>query len=124
VSKLRLWSAHHPHNSFSPAEVLSRIICISNITPAVQTRHFCIEHPSITEPALRLKSLGSKLNIINVDANGLITQVAIDKIIKEKPDLVSIILANNETGVIQDLAPYAGKLRAHNITVHTMPYRH
>ena len=78
-----------------------------------------IEHPSITEPALRLKSLGSTLSIINVDTNGLITPVAIDNIIKQKPDLVSIMLANNETGVIQDLAPYAKKLRANNITVHT-----
>ena len=78
-----------------------------------------IEHPSITEPALRLKSLGSTLSIINVDTNGLITPVAIDNIIKRKPELVSIMLANNETGVIQDLAPYAKKLRANNITVHT-----
>jgi len=78
-----------------------------------------IEHPSITEPALRLKSLGSTLSIINVDTNGLITPVAIDEIIKRKPDLVSIMLANNETGIIQDLAPYAKKLRANNITVHT-----
>ncbi len=78
-----------------------------------------IEHPSVTEPALRLERLGARLNIINVDANGLITQDAIDKIIKEKPELVSIILANNETGVIQNLAPYAGKLRANGIRVHT-----
>jgi cysteine desulfurase len=78
-----------------------------------------IEHPSITEPALRLKSLGSTLSIIKVDTNGLITPVAIDEIIKQKPDLVSIMLANNETGIIQDLAPYAKKLRANNITVHT-----
>jgi cysteine desulfurase len=78
-----------------------------------------IEHPSITEPALRLKRSGTKLSIINVDANGLITQAAIDKLIKENPDLVSIMLANNETGVIQDLAPYAKRLRANGIIVHT-----
>jgi cysteine desulfurase len=52
-------------------------------------------------------------------ANGLITDTAIDKVIKEKSNLVSIMLANNETGVIQDLAPYAKKLSANNITVHT-----
>jgi cysteine desulfurase len=78
-----------------------------------------IEHPSITEPALRLKRLGAQLSIINVDANGLITQVAIDKVIEEQPDLVSIMLANNETGVIQDLAPYIKQFRANDITVHT-----
>ena len=78
-----------------------------------------IEHPSITEPALRLKSLGSRLSIVNVDANGLITQDGIDELIGEKPGMVSIMLANNETGVIQDLAPYAKQLRANNIMVHT-----
>ena len=78
-----------------------------------------IEHPSVTEPALRLKRLGSTLSIIDVDTNGLITPEAIDKIIKQKPDLVSIMWANNETGVIQDLAPYAKKLRANDIIVHT-----
>ena len=78
-----------------------------------------IEHPSITEPALRLQRQGAQLDIIPVDANGLITQVAIDKVIKEKPGLVSIMLANNETGVIQNLALYASQLRANDITVHT-----
>lgn len=77
------------------------------------------EHPSITEPALRLKKLGTRLNIVNVDANGMIAQDAIDKLIKENPDLVSIMLANNETGVIQDLASYARQLSANGIMVHT-----
>jgi cysteine desulfurase len=78
-----------------------------------------IEHPSITEPALRLQRLGAKLDIIPVDANGLVTQVAIERVLKDKPDLVSIMLANNETGGIQDLAPHAEKLRTNGITVHT-----
>jgi len=78
-----------------------------------------IEHPSITEPALRLKRLGAELDIINVDANGLITQVAFDQIINEKPDMVSIMMANNETGIIQNLATYANPLRANDIKVHT-----
>ncbi|MEI6268797.1 MAG: aminotransferase class V-fold PLP-dependent enzyme, partial [Methylococcaceae bacterium] len=66
-----------------------------------------------------LKSLGATLNIIKVDANGLITQATIDELIKNQPDLVSIMLANNETGGIQDLAPYAKTLRANAIKVHT-----
>lgn len=78
-----------------------------------------IEHPSITEPALRLKQLGSTLSIINVDTNGLVTQAAIEELINKKPDMVSIMIANNETGVIQDLAPCVQKLRANNIIVHT-----
>ncbi|MDO9270274.1 MAG: aminotransferase class V-fold PLP-dependent enzyme, partial [Methylobacter sp.] len=71
------------------------------------------------EPALHLKSLGHELTLLNVDANGLVTQDAIDEIITLKPELVSIMLANNETGVVQHVAHYADQLRAHGIRVHS-----
>jgi cysteine desulfurase len=78
-----------------------------------------IEHPSITDPAERLRRQGHELSIIDVDANGLITQEAINAAIQSKPALVSIMLANNETGVVQDVACYAQQLREHGIVVHT-----
>ena len=77
------------------------------------------EHPSVIESALHLKSRGHELAMINVDANGLITQGTIDEIIRLKPGLVSIMLANNETGVVQDVARYAKQLREHGIIIHT-----
>jgi cysteine desulfurase len=104
---------------FTSGGTESNNMALATLPPQGKLAISAIEHPSISEPALRLKSLGSTLNIINVDTNGLITQVAIDKIIKEKPDLVSIMLANNETGVIQDLATHANNLRANDISVHT-----
>ncbi len=78
-----------------------------------------IEHPSVMEPALHLKSQGHELALLKVDANGLITQSAIDEAISLKPGLVSMMLANNETGVIQNIAHYADQLKAHGIKVHT-----
>lgn len=78
-----------------------------------------IEHPSIAEPAQRMNSLGRELAIMAVDADGLITREAIDAIIRRKPGLASFMLANNETGVIQDVAAYARQLREHPILVHT-----
>lgn len=104
---------------FTSGGTESNNLALATLPPQGRLAISAIEHPSIIEPALRLKRLGTQLDIINVDANGLITQGAIDKVIMEKPDLVSIMLANNETGVIQDLAPYAKKLRANDITVHT-----
>ena len=59
-----------------------------------------IEHPSITAPALRLKSQGHELAIINVDANGCISQDAIDKI-------------------IQDLASHTQQLRENGVIIHS-----
>ena len=97
----------------------SNNLALAALAPQGKLAISAIEHPSITEPALRLKSLGAQLSIIDVDADGLVTPTAIAKLIKAKPDLVSIMLANNETGVIQDLAPVARQLSANGISVHT-----
>jgi cysteine desulfurase len=78
-----------------------------------------IEHPSISEPALHLRHKGHDLHIIKVDNNGVITDEAIDELVRCQPGLVSIMLANNETGIIQNLAPIASHLTAKGIRVHT-----
>jgi len=104
---------------FTSGGTESNNLALASLPPQGKLAIAATEHPSITEPALRLQRLGTRLSIINVDADGLITPAAIDRLIKEKPDLVSIMLANNETGVIQDLAPYARQLRANGMIVHT-----
>jgi cysteine desulfurase len=78
-----------------------------------------IEHPSVSEPAVHLQRQGHDLAIIDVASDGLMTQAAIDKAIAKKPDFVSIMLANNETGVIQDVARYAQQFTAIGATVHS-----
>jgi cysteine desulfurase len=78
-----------------------------------------IEHPSVTEPAAHLKKHGVGLTIIAVDSKGLISQTAINKALADKPDVVSIMLANNETGVIQNVASYAQQFTAIGTTVHS-----
>lgn len=78
-----------------------------------------IEHPSISEPAENLARQCNELRLINVDNNGLVIPKAIDEIAQYRPELVSIMLANNETGVIQDVARFAPQLRDKAIIVHT-----
>lgn len=78
-----------------------------------------IEHPSIVEPAEHLHSQGHELSVIGVNSDGLIEQDGIDKIIARKPGLVSIMLANNETGALQDIAGIAGQFTAKGIKMHT-----
>ncbi|PPK74416.1 cysteine desulfurase [Methylobacter tundripaludum] len=94
-------------------------LALATLAPQGGLAVSAIEHPSIIEPALHLKSQGHELTLLNVDANGLITQDAIDEVIRLKPGLVSIMLANNETGVVQHIAHYADQLRAQGIKVHT-----
>ncbi len=104
---------------FTSGGTESNNLALATLPPPGKLAISAIEHPSITEPALRLQRQGARLSIINVDADGLVTPAAIDQLIKEKPNLVSIMLANNETGVIQDLAPIARQLSAYGIVVHT-----
>jgi cysteine desulfurase len=94
-------------------------LALMAIKPGAKLAISAVEHPSISEPAEQLAGLGHELKLIGVDGNGLVTQEAIDEIIQYKPALVSIMLANNETGVIQDVARYAQQLRDKGIIVHT-----
>ncbi len=94
-------------------------LALASLAPHAGLAVSAIEHPSVIEPALHLKSLGHPLTLLEADADGLITQDAIDQIIPLKPGLVSAMLANNETGAVQNIAYFAGQLAAHGINVHT-----
>lgn len=94
-------------------------LALATLKPLRALAVSAVEHPSVIEPALRLKNQGHQLTVLSTDANGLVTQSAVNEIIKSKPDLVSIMLTNNETGVVQNIAGYADLLRAEGITVHS-----
>ncbi|TAN64640.1 MAG: cysteine desulfurase [Methylobacter sp.] len=94
-------------------------LALATLPPQAGFAVSAIEHPSIIEPALYLQSQGHTLSLLDVNADGLITQDAIDEIIRLKPHLVSIMLANNETGAVQNIAHYADQLRAHGIKFHS-----
>jgi cysteine desulfurase len=57
-----------------------------------------IEHPSVLEAA---KASGKPVEVVPVDGNGVIDLVALEKMLQGPKALVSVMLANNETGVIQ-----------------------
>jgi cysteine desulfurase len=94
-------------------------LALMALKPGSKLAISAIEHPSISEPAEYLASLGHGLSLIEVDRHGCVTQEAVDEIIQFDPELVSIMLANNETGVIQDVASVAQQLREKGIVVHT-----
>ncbi|MEI6707777.1 MAG: cysteine desulfurase family protein [Methylococcales bacterium] len=94
-------------------------LALAIVNPAAKFAISAIEHPSIIQPALHLKNQGRELTIMDVDSTGIITQDAINQVIEQHPQLVSMMLANNETGVIQNIACYAEQLKANNILIHT-----
>ena len=62
-----------------------------------------IEHMSLLEPALSVTDFGCVVDQIAVNEQGLVTQESLKQVIKNDTALVSVMAANNETGVIQDI---------------------
>jgi cysteine desulfurase len=94
-------------------------IC-SNLLPA-QILTSAIEHPCVSRPALALalSNRGYKAHSIQVDADCNIKMAHLQKLLQTPTNLVSVMLANNETGAIQDIAKVAEITREHKAYVHT-----
>jgi len=73
-----------------------------------------IEHPAVLEAA---KASGKPVEVIPVDGNGVVDLAALEALLKGPRALVSVMLANNETGVIQPVAEIARMAQGH--LVHT-----
>lgn len=78
-----------------------------------------IEHPCVMKPAQELTRQGWKLHRFAIDATGRVEIEGVEEALKEPTALVSVMLANNETGVIQDVAAIAGKARQSGALAHT-----
>ncbi len=78
-----------------------------------------IEHPCVIKPAEQLARHGWLLKKLPVDALGRIDGDYFDAVVHQKPKLISVILANNETGVVQDIAGLASRAKATGAWFHT-----
>ncbi|MGB7204168.1 MAG: cysteine desulfurase family protein [Anderseniella sp.] len=77
-----------------------------------------IEHPCVLEAA---KASGKLTSLIPVDSNGIIDLAALDTLLRDGQGraLVSVMLANNETGVIQPIRDIVALAQKHDALVHT-----
>ncbi len=78
-----------------------------------------VEHSCVANPARELARGGWKLRRIAVDGEGRLDPADLDAALAEPTGLVAVMLANNETGVILDVAAAAEKARARGAWVHT-----
>jgi cysteine desulfurase len=78
-----------------------------------------IEHPCVREPAKQLQRTGWRLREIAVDENCRVAGADFLAACAEKPALVSVMLANNETGVVQDVAALAAQAGSARAWFHT-----
>jgi len=71
-----------------------------------------VEHPCILKPAAQLARNGWQLRTVAVDAAGRAIFDDFAEAVAARPKLLSIMLANNETGVVQDIPALATAAKA------------
>jgi cysteine desulfurase len=78
-----------------------------------------IEHRAVRDPARRLEREGCAVTWLAPDGEGRIDPDAVRRALRPETRLVSVILAHNEIGVIQDLAAIGAICREHGALLHT-----
>ncbi|MCA1946088.1 MAG: cysteine desulfurase [Desulfovibrio sp.] len=83
-----------------------------------------VEHPAVLGPARVLERRGVQVVVLPVDGRGVVAPATLEEALRRSagvvgPRLVSVMLANNETGVLQSLAELAAMAHAHGALLHT-----
>jgi len=78
------------------------------------------EHHAVLEPAEHLMHKdGFKLDLLPVDGDGFSSSYDLSRLVTDQTALVSVMHANNETGVVQDIAALTTVTREKGILFHT-----
>jgi cysteine desulfurase len=77
------------------------------------------EHRSVLDPVRALCKRGFRARELEVDALGRLSPRALEKALETDTLVVSLMHANNEIGVIHDLAAFSPITRARGIALHT-----
>jgi len=88
-------------------------------TPRTRIVVGAVEHEAVLNTAKALGRRGAGVTILPVDAEGRVSPAALSEALGPDVALVSIMVANNETGVIQPVAELAALAHAQGAIVHT-----
>lgn len=120
--------------SVRPSEIVftgggteANVLALLGISEAVHERDrrrtrvlvSAIEHDSILDNISLLRSAGFTVELIKPDRHGIVTPAALDALIGPDVALVSIMIANNETGVVQPISDLASIAHAAGARFHT-----
>ena len=76
------------------------------------------EHKAVLDPCAALEREGWRVTWLDVDAQGLISIDSLTDALADDTVLVSVMLANNEVGVVQDLTAIGALTKERGITFH------
>ncbi|MDH5566563.1 MAG: cysteine desulfurase, partial [Myxococcales bacterium] len=94
--------------------------CVAD-TRGAAPRHLVtssVEHPSVEMPLQELERRGWRVTRVPVDAEGGLEAEAVAAAVDADTALVSILWANNETGVVQPIQAIAEAVRARGVPLH------
>lgn len=77
-----------------------------------------VEHSSILEICKKLQNTGYEVTYLSVDEDGMINLDELKEAISDKTCLVSVMWANNETGVISPIPEISDLCSKHNVLFH------
>ena len=78
-----------------------------------------VEHHAVLNACKRLEDTGSEVTYLPVDARGLVDPDDLRRAIRPNTKLISIIFANNETGVLQDVTAIGAIAAEADVYFHT-----
>ncbi|MBN1685990.1 MAG: aminotransferase class V-fold PLP-dependent enzyme [Spirochaetales bacterium] len=78
-----------------------------------------IEHPSVLNTVQKLESRGVPAKYVGVDPQGKIDLNELEEAVSDKSALVSVMMANNEIGTVQNIRKISEIAHRHGALVHT-----
>jgi cysteine desulfurase len=78
-----------------------------------------IEHPAILATCKEMENAGAEITYLPVDSSGRVDPQAVEAAIRETTLLISVMHANNETGVIQPIEEISEIARRRDVCLHT-----
>lgn len=76
------------------------------------------EHAAVLDPCRELSRRGFRVHFVGVDVGGIVDLEALDRAVQEDTLLVSVMLANNETGVMQPIGEVSRIARSRGALLH------
>jgi len=96
-------------------------LAVKGAARAGRGRHLvvsAIEHHAVLEAAAVLEAEGFAVARVRPEADGRLDPAAVEAHLRPETVLVALMLANNETGVLQPVAEVAARCRARGVPVH------
>jgi len=104
--------------------VLSLTACQSNLCDlgegtGAEVITTTIEHPCVLETARCLQNRSRRISFVDVDRNGKINIEQLQNMLSKETHIVSVMMANNEIGTIQDIKKITGIVHKAGAFFHT-----